>query len=43
MRSILAVYNKRFPDINTTYWQGTRSEIIARTLPNIKGTRKARM
>ncbi len=35
MRSILAAYNKRFPDINTSYWQGTRSEIIARTLDRI--------
>ena len=37
VRSILAVFNKRFPGINTTYWQGTRSEIIARTLTEFQG------
>src|SRR5256885_2013786 len=35
IRSILDVFNKRFPGINTTYWQGTRSEIITRTLTEI--------
>jgi iron(III) transport system substrate-binding protein len=40
IRSILAVFNKRFPGINTTYWQGTRSEIIARTLTEFQGDQK---
>ena len=40
VRSILAVFNKRFPGINTTYWQGTRSEIIARTLTEYQGGQK---
>ncbi len=43
IRSILEVFNKRFPGINTTYWQGTRSEIIARTLTEYQGTRRPRM
>ncbi len=41
IRSILAVFNKRFPDINTSYWQGTRSEIIARTLTEFQGDQKS--
>jgi iron(III) transport system substrate-binding protein len=41
IRSILEVFNKRFPGINTTYWQGTRSEIIARTLTEFQGDQKA--
>ena len=40
VRSILDVFNKRFPGINTTYWQGTRSEIIARTLTEYQGDQK---
>mgnify|MGYP003694527977 CR=1 FL=1 len=36
----LDVFNKRFPGINTTYWQGTRSEIIARTLTEFQGDQK---
>ena len=40
IRSILDVFNKRFPGINTTYWQGTRSEIIARTLTEFQGDQK---
>lgn len=40
VRSILAVFNKRFPGINTTYWQGTRSEIITRTLTEFQGDQK---
>src|SRR3954454_3165040 len=40
IRSILAAYNKRFPGINTTYWQGTRSEIISRTLAEFQGDQK---
>jgi hypothetical protein len=40
VRSILDVFNKRFPGINTTYWQGTRSEIIARTLTEFQGDQR---
>jgi len=40
IKSILDVFNKRFPGINTTYWQGTRSEIIARTLTEFQGDQK---
>jgi len=40
VRSILDVFNKRFPGITTTYWQGTRSEIIARTLTEYQGDQK---
>jgi iron(III) transport system substrate-binding protein len=40
IRSILAAFNKHFPDINTTYWQGTRSEIITRTLTEYQGDQK---
>jgi iron(III) transport system substrate-binding protein len=41
IRSILAVFNKRFPGINTTYWQATRSEIITRTLTEFQGDQKS--
>jgi iron(III) transport system substrate-binding protein len=41
IRSILAVFNKRFPGIDTTYWQGTRSEIIARTITEFQGGQKS--
>ncbi len=40
IRAILAAFNKRFPGINTTYWQGTRSEIVARTLTEFQGDQK---
>jgi iron(III) transport system substrate-binding protein len=40
IRSILAAFNKRFPGINTTYWQGTRSEIITRTLTEFQGDQR---
>src|ERR1041385_4615843 len=40
IKSILDVFNKRFAGINTTYWQGTRSEIIARTLTEYQGDQK---
>src|SRR5882672_3809024 len=40
VRSILAAFNKRFPGINTTYWQGTRSEIVTRTLTEFQGDQK---
>jgi ABC-type thiamine transport system substrate-binding protein len=41
IRSILAAFNKRYPDIHATYWQGTRSEIIARTLTEFQGDQKS--
>src|ERR1041384_123246 len=40
IKSILDVFNKRFAGINTTYWQGTRSEIITRTLTEYQGDQK---
>src|SRR5438874_2860117 len=40
IRSILDVFNKRFSGINTSYWQGTRSEIITRTLTEFQGDQK---
>ena len=40
IRFILAAFNKRFPGINTTYWQGTRSEIVTRTLTEFQGDQK---
>ena len=40
VRSILAAFNKRFPGINTTYWQGTRSEIITRALTEFQGDQR---
>jgi iron(III) transport system substrate-binding protein len=40
IKSILDVFNKRFPGIKTSYWQGTRSEIIARTLTEFQGDQK---
>ena len=41
IRAILAVFNKRFPGINSTYWQATRSELIARTLTEFQGDQKS--
>jgi ABC-type Fe3+ transport system substrate-binding protein len=40
IRSILDKFNQRFPGLNPTYWQGTRSEIIARTLSEYQGDQK---
>ena len=40
IRSILDVFSKRFSGINTSYWQGTRSEIITRTLTEFQGDQK---
>ncbi len=34
------VFSKRFSGINTSYWQGTRSEIITRTLTEFQGDQK---
>jgi iron(III) transport system substrate-binding protein len=39
--SIYISGNKRFPGINTTYWQGTRSEIVTRTLTEFQGDQKS--
>src|SRR5215468_11931777 len=37
IRSLLAAFSKRFPGINGTYWQATRSEIRTRTLTEYQG------
>jgi len=39
--SIYISGNKRFPGINTTYRQGTRSEIVTRTLTEFQGDQKS--
>ena len=41
IRSILAVFNKRFPGIETSYWQGGRSEIMTRTLTEFQAGQKS--
>jgi len=41
IRSIIDAFNKQFPRLNPTYWQGTRSEIIARTLSEYQGDQKS--
>ncbi len=41
IRSVLAAFHKRFPGINATYWQGTRSEIITRTLTEFQGSQNS--
>ena len=41
IRSIIDAFNKQFPGLNPTYWQGTRSEIIARTLSEYQGDQKS--
>src|SRR4051812_34036073 len=40
IRSLLEAFNKRFPGINTTYWQGARSEIVARTITEFQGDQR---
>jgi iron(III) transport system substrate-binding protein len=37
IRSLTAVFSKRFPGINTSYWQATRSEVTTRTLTESQG------
>src|SRR5262249_34204174 len=37
IRSLLAAFSKRFPGINGTYWQATRSEVTTRTLTEYQG------
>src|SRR5262245_39625498 len=32
IRALAAAFSKRFPGINTSYWQATRSEVTSRTL-----------
>src|SRR5262249_51813658 len=32
IRALTAAFTKRFPGINTSYWQATRSEVTTRTL-----------
>jgi iron(III) transport system substrate-binding protein len=41
IQSILAAFSKRFPGIETSYWQGRRSEIITRTLTEFQGGQKS--
>ncbi|HUK40617.1 MAG TPA: extracellular solute-binding protein [Candidatus Acidoferrales bacterium] len=41
IRSLLAAFGKRFPGINGTYWQATRSEITTRTLTEHQGNEAA--
>ncbi|MBI4527436.1 MAG: extracellular solute-binding protein [Deltaproteobacteria bacterium] len=37
IRSILAAFSKRYPGINTTYWQGRNPEIVTRVLTEMQG------
>ena len=37
IRALLALFTKRFPGINTSYWTGTRSELITRVLNEFQG------
>ena len=37
IRLLLDGFSKRFPGINTTYWQATRSEVTTRTLTEYQG------
>ncbi len=41
IQSIVAVFRKRFPGIETSYWQGRRSEIITRTLTEFQAGQKS--
>src|SRR4029077_14364175 len=37
IRALTQAFSKRFPGINTSYWQATRSEITTRTLTEYQG------
>src|SRR5215510_11837215 len=37
VRALTAAFTKRFPGINTSYWQATRSEVTTRTLTEYRG------
>jgi hypothetical protein len=37
IRSLTEAFSKRFPGINTSYWQATRSEVTTRTLTEYQG------
>ena len=37
IRSLSSAFSKRFPGINTSYWQATRSEVTTRTLTEYQG------
>ena len=37
IRSLTGAFSKRFPGINTSYWQATRSEVTTRTLTENQG------
>jgi iron(III) transport system substrate-binding protein len=41
IRAVLTAFSKRFPGINATYWQATRSEIVARTLAEFQSDQKS--
>jgi iron(III) transport system substrate-binding protein len=38
IRSLSETFSKRFPGINTSYWQATRSEVTTRTLTEYQGS-----
>jgi iron(III) transport system substrate-binding protein len=40
IRSLTDAFRKRFPGINTSYWQATRSEAITRTLTEYQGNQR---
>jgi len=40
IRSLTGAFSKRFPGINTTYWQATRSEVTTRTLTEYRGNQQ---
>ena len=37
IRALSEAFSKRFPGINTSYWQATRSEVTTRTLTEYQG------
>jgi iron(III) transport system substrate-binding protein len=40
IRSLTDLFRKRFPGINTSYWQATRTEVTTRTLTENQGNQK---
>jgi iron(III) transport system substrate-binding protein len=40
IRSLTEAFRKRFPGINTSYWQATRSEVTTRTLTEHQGNQR---
>jgi iron(III) transport system substrate-binding protein len=41
IRSLTGAFGKRFPGINTSYWQATRSEVTTRTLTESQGNQSS--